>query len=168
MIDSNTKHCSYCNKCVSDFDHHCKWLNTCVGGKNYKLFFGALLSFWLYMFLYFVITCYTVHLINISHMEQAIGVAKVRNLYVLNYYSFIVLQDRHACRKQNLYVYYDVSKLHSACFIDSLTQLPHLLVLYWSIDLRLHILLIIKERQVARCEERKYDSRRIRLVELEE
>eukprot|EP01083_Nonionella_stella_P085544 237267_1 len=33
-----TKHCYSCSKCVPHFDHHCPFLNLCVGGKNYSLF----------------------------------------------------------------------------------------------------------------------------------
>ena len=36
--DSRTQHCPTCRKCVAVFDHHCKWLNTCVGAINYATF----------------------------------------------------------------------------------------------------------------------------------
>lgn len=35
-----TKHCYSCRKCVAGFDHHCPFLNTCIGSKNYALFIG--------------------------------------------------------------------------------------------------------------------------------
>lgn len=37
-VTDKAKHCSSCNKCIYSFDHHCIWLNTCIGGKNYRLF----------------------------------------------------------------------------------------------------------------------------------
>jgi len=38
FVHDRTKHCGDCNRCVDLFDHHCKWLNNCIGGKNYSYF----------------------------------------------------------------------------------------------------------------------------------
>ncbi|CAK9135560.1 unnamed protein product [Ilex paraguariensis] len=37
-----SKHCRSCDKCVDGFDHHCRWLNNCVGRKNYVTFISLM------------------------------------------------------------------------------------------------------------------------------
>ena len=38
------RHCRFCDKCAKGFDHHCKWLNTYIGSRNYKYFSGVVVS----------------------------------------------------------------------------------------------------------------------------
>lgn len=41
-VSVGTRHCSVCRKCVVGFDHHCVYLNTCIGSRNYPLFIALL------------------------------------------------------------------------------------------------------------------------------
>jgi palmitoyltransferase ZDHHC9/14/18 len=39
-------HCSQCDACVEHMDHHCPFISTCVGRRNYPWFFAFICSLW--------------------------------------------------------------------------------------------------------------------------
>jgi len=41
-VHLDAKHCWDCNKCVANYDHHCPWLNTCIGTRNYFYFYVSI------------------------------------------------------------------------------------------------------------------------------
>lgn len=47
-------HCPECNVCIEGYDHHCPWMGTCIGKKNFTSFMAFNLS-WLFYLLYAII-----------------------------------------------------------------------------------------------------------------
>lgn len=43
------QHCPDCNVCIEGYDHHCVWMGTCIGKKNYRQFIRFNLSWLLYL-----------------------------------------------------------------------------------------------------------------------
>jgi len=57
-VNKLSRHCLICDKCVVDYDHHCKWLNNCIGAANYRSFICLISSTLVLVGLQFSVSVY--------------------------------------------------------------------------------------------------------------
>jgi len=52
------RHCNLCQVCIDRFDHHCPWINNCIGKGNWAKFYVFVCCQALYLFSVFFVSCF--------------------------------------------------------------------------------------------------------------
>jgi hypothetical protein len=116
---ARSKHCSLCDVCVSRFDHHCIWINNCVGHNNIRYFLLYLVSNTVFLLYGSVILTLTLAAIVVEGKLQEATFIDVKT------------RVKHQAT-WSMIVQYLMSKYTIISFLDILTLVMGTLVLWFT------------------------------------
>ncbi|CAD8057689.1 unnamed protein product [Paramecium sonneborni] len=131
---SRAHHCSQCKQCVFRMDHHCMWLNICIGLKNYKYFF--MLIFYINLCLIIVLITYFQTYTQAIHQSDTQLLAKFTYyhsifLLFLLFFPFFLNHLRLAINNQTTIEYYKFKLKTNPFFISYWENLKEILGSEW-------------------------------------
>jgi hypothetical protein len=116
-VSRSNSYCVDCNKTVYRMDHHCLFVNNCIGSRNYAYFFCLIVTGTFQMYLHFFVIIFL--LITTSHNDHHLGYAEI--LSRLFFYKLVVLR----VLKHALWGWYLIVALQTSVFIFLLTSFFH-------------------------------------------
>lgn len=87
-------HCTICEMCVEQFDHHCPWVDNCVGVKNYRYFFLFVTSLLVYIIVGWCLTVVAI-VLKRNELLQVIPEFILSVLLIIVFIPVIILWGFH-------------------------------------------------------------------------